>query len=120
MKKDPEHEAGRWFAQAEAELKDARYLSDGGRFYLALFLTQQSAEKALKAFLFSRNIDPIFTHSVTELISAAETLDPDFSRLKEARKLDMYYIPTRYPNGLPGDIPSQYYDDPKEDRKSVV
>ncbi|KKN06461.1 hypothetical protein LCGC14_1076970, partial [marine sediment metagenome] len=23
-------------------------------------------------------------------------------------------IPTRYPNGLPGGIPSRYYDDPEE------
>jgi HEPN domain-containing protein len=26
-----------------------------------------------------------------------------------ARVLDKYYIPTRYPNGLPGGIPSQAY-----------
>ncbi len=81
MKKDPEREAARWFAQAEAELKDARYLSDGGRYYLALFLAQQSAEKAVKAFPFFRNIDPIFTHSVTELLGTAEILDKDFHRM---------------------------------------
>ncbi len=180
MKKDPEREAARWFAQAEAELKDARYLSDGGRYYLALFLAQQSAEKAVKAFPFFRNIDPIFTHSVTELLGTAEILDKDFHRmnypaaelrgikfsplnppkgdfntlffsfqaplrgvggvafqsekttnstpqqsceeffcLKEAKKLDVYYIPTRYPNGLPGDIPSQYYDDPEEAETAI-
>jgi len=32
----------------------------------------------------------------------------------DAEKLDRYYIPTRYPNGLPGGIPSRVFDDPKE------
>jgi len=27
----------------------------------------------------------------------------------DARKLDMHYIPSRYPNGLPGGTPHQFY-----------
>ena len=34
--------------------------------------------------------------------------------MNRAGKLDGYYIPTRYPNGLPGSIPSRFYDDPAE------
>ena len=34
--------------------------------------------------------------------------------VEDAKKLDQYYIPTRYPNGLPGDIPSRFFNDPKE------
>ena len=54
-----------------------------------------------------------------ELLKMAETLDKDFSILKEAKKLDVYYIPTRYPNGLPGDIPSLFYDDPVEVEEAI-
>ncbi len=36
------------------ELKDAAFLKESGKLYLALFLCQQSAEKALKALIYSR------------------------------------------------------------------
>ncbi len=29
------------------------------------------------------------------------------------------YIPTRYPNGLPGGIPAQYYDDEEEAERAL-
>jgi len=29
-------------------------------------------------------------------------ITPDFREAAQAKKLDRYYIPTRYPNGLPG------------------
>ena len=33
-------------------------------------------------------------------------------RLRDsARQLDQYYIPTRYPNGLPGGIPAEVFTD---------
>jgi HEPN domain-containing protein len=34
--------------------------------------------------------------------------------------LDDYYIPTRYPNGLPGEIPSLYYDDKEEAERALT
>jgi HEPN domain-containing protein len=35
---------------------------------------------------------------------------PDLADLRDAaRQLDQYYIPTRYPNGLPGAIPSEAF-----------
>ncbi|MGE5632875.1 MAG: HEPN domain-containing protein, partial [Caulobacteraceae bacterium] len=41
-------------------------------------------------------------------------IDPDFKAIAPAKKLDRYYILTRYPNGLPGEVPSRYFDDPDE------
>jgi HEPN domain-containing protein len=32
--------------------------------------------------------------------------------LKQAQ--DAYYLPTRYPNSLPGGVPAEYYDDEAE------
>ena len=119
MRRDPESEAIRWLAQAEEEYKDAAYLAKAGRYYLSLFLCQQSAEKALKAFIYTKEEDPIFSHSVVILLRLAASIDPDFESLKDARRLDDYYIPTRYPNGLPGEIPARYYDDPDEAERAL-
>jgi len=120
MRRDPEGEAIRWLTQAEEEYKDAAYLSKAGRYYLSLFLCQQSAEKALKAFVYMNEEDPIFSHSVTVLLKMATTIDPDFGSLTSAKRLDDYYIPTRYPNGLPGGIPAHYYDDPDEAARALA
>jgi HEPN domain-containing protein len=118
-KKDPRGEAIRWLTQAEDEYNDARLLMSSGRFYLSLYLCQQSAEKALKAFLYLKVEEPIFTHSIAVLLKMAGEIDPDFKPLKETKRLDDYYIPTRYPNGLPGEIPSRYFDDMDEVKQAI-
>ncbi len=119
MRRDPGAEAARWLAQAQEEYKDAANLTAAGRFYLSLYLCQQSAEKALKAFLYSKGEDVVFTHSVASLLEIASRIDPDFAALKPAKKLDQYYIATRYPNGLPGEVPALFYDDPEEASKAL-
>lgn len=119
MRANPNSEALRWLSQAEEEHKDAEHLFGVKRYYLALFLCQQSAEKALKAFLYTKEEEPIFSHSVAELMEIASSLDADFIPLKNAKRLDDYYIPTRYPNGLPGEIPALYYDDPQEVQRAL-
>ena len=100
----------------EEEFEDADELRKRGRYYLALFHYQQSAEKALEAFLYSRTaaLEVLYTHSVDELVRMAVESDGCFEAVETAKKLDQYYISTRYPNGLPGGIPSQFYDDPDE------
>ena len=119
MKSDQKAEALRWLKQARAELRDAEFLKESGRFYLALFLCQQSAEKALKAFIYSKEEEPVLSHSVAFLLRLAASIEPEFQKLRAAKRLDDYYIPTRYPNGLPGDTPSDYYDDEEEVKKAL-
>jgi HEPN domain-containing protein len=119
MKKDPKAEALRWLTQAQEELKDATTLTKARRFYLSLYLCQQSAEKALKAFIYLREEEPLPTHSVAVLLGLATSIDPEFKLLKGAKRLDDYYIPTRYPNALPGEVPSHYYDDQGEAEEAL-
>ncbi|MEW5866369.1 MAG: HEPN domain-containing protein [Bacillota bacterium] len=110
MRRDASEEARRWVLQAQRDLDDARYASDGGRFNLACFLAQQAAEKALKGFLYSEGAETVWGHSVAELCLDAAEIDVDFKKLiGVAGPLDKYYIPTRYPNGLPGGIPADAY-----------
>jgi len=110
-------EAARWIEQARRDLDDARYAAAGARWNLACFLAQQAAEKALKAYLFGRGADAVWGHSVAELCHDAAAHDPAFAEIgKEAAALDQYYIPTRYPNGLPGGIPADAYTRSDADR----
>jgi HEPN domain-containing protein len=116
MRKDILEDAKRWLIHAWDEFNDACDLKERKRYYLALFHFQQSAEKALKAYFYqlTSSQEVFFTHSIYELIDALCKYDDEFKKIRVATKLDEYYIPTRYPNGLPGGIPSRFFKDEKE------
>jgi HEPN domain-containing protein len=121
MRREAQDEAERWLIHARDEFQDANELRLRGRFYLALFHVQQAAEKALKAFLYriAGSEEVFFTHSIYELIQWAKEAAPEFEKVEKAVRLDQYYIPTRYPNGLPGGVPSRFYTDPEEAREAM-
>ena len=108
----------RWFTQAEHDLEAARSSSRSGHFEWACFQAQQAAEKALKSFLFLNGTRAVITHSVTNLLRECERFDSSFSTVRPTKELDQYYIPTRYPNGLPGQIPHDYFD--TEDARKCI
>jgi HEPN domain-containing protein len=115
-------ESLRWLVQAQDEFADADDLRRRGRFYLALFHFQQAAEKALKAYLYLtvRSREEVFTtHSLDALLQKARAIDRDFRGVKGARRLDEYAIRPRYPDSLPGRIPSRYFDDPHEAEEAM-
>lgn len=94
------------------DLEWCRRLSQQGGYYLACFLAQQSAEKALKGFLYAQGMEVVLGHSVRRLCQQASSYDPLFAQYVEGwSTLDTYYIPTRYPNGLPDDIPGRVYNE---------
>lgn len=112
MRPDPRAEGARWLRQAEHDLGDAEYCLEGSRYALACFLCQQVGEKALKAFLYARGAEQVLGHSVADLVEECVRLDSDFRDLKpRAAPLDHYYVPTRYPNSLPGGIPAEAFDE---------
>ena len=51
MRRGPTDEGLRWLRQAREDLRWTQLLADSGAHYLASFLSQQVAEKALKVFL---------------------------------------------------------------------
>ena len=105
-------EAGRWFHQARHDLRAAAWNLEGGFHNTVCFLAQQSAEKALKSLLYyvgSRK-QALMTHSLVGMVSdQADAIEGLSDLLEEARTLDMHYIPSRYPNGLPDGIPHRFY-----------
>jgi len=102
-------EATRWLAQARWDLKAAGDSGAAGNHEWACFQSQQAAEKALKSFLYSSGADPEKLHSVHRLLRACVEMNREFEQLSAAAGLDQYYIGTRYPNGLPDNVPHEYY-----------
>lgn len=102
----------RWIQQAVADLEAAHDSLKTRHFEWACFQAQQASEKALKAYLYLQGRTSIITHSLVDLVRAAQTLEASFSAyMTEAKHLDAFYIGTRYPNGLMStDPPARYFD----------
>ena len=105
-------EARRWFQQAYYDLKATRWNIEGGFYDTACFLAQQAAEKALKSILYftgSRR-KALMTHSTVEMVrESGKKINTLVELINEARELDLHYIPSRYPNGIPSGYPHQFY-----------
>jgi HEPN domain-containing protein len=96
-----------WFRQAQHDLAKARLDQQSQYFEWACFTAHQAAEKAVKAVYYARHGEAR-GHGVRELLTSlglpvAEAL------LGLAASLDRFYIPTRYPNGLPAGTPHDYF-----------
>ncbi len=108
--KDSQREAERWLRQAENDLAFARLGLGAGFFAQACFVAQQTAEKALKAVAYALGERFVLGHSLVELLALIGLRAPEAPRLRElAGVLDQYYVPTRYPNGLPGGVPFEAF-----------
>ena len=111
MRENPRIEVQRWLDQAETDLQWTQHLFKEGGYYLVCFLAQQVAEKALKAFIYTQGEEIVIGNSVRQLTLRVAEYDTDFKRsIEDWAILDSYYIPTRYPNGLPDDIPARVYN----------
>lgn len=112
--------AAKWLKQAEADFKAAKDSLKDGNYEWGCFQSQQCGEKALKACLYEKGYTSIITHSLKELLKECSKLDASFNMLSnDARNLDMFYIPTRYPDGLGGDLaPTEFYE--KEDAEKCI
>ena len=104
--KEPNREAGRWLRQAENDLAYAAVGLREGFAAQVCFQCQQVCEKAIKALRYARGERAVLGHALVELAAPLEVM----ARFRdELAVLDQYYVPTRYPNGLPGGIPSDVY-----------
>ncbi len=108
------NEARRWLATAKDDLESARILEENRKYAHACFHAQQAAEKSLKAVWIQEDADP-WGHSVKKLIDDLATVNPEANHYfdqyaRSGLVLDRYYIPTRYPNGLPDLTPSEAFD----------
>ena len=106
--KDNAEEAKRWLAQAENDLKFASLALKEAFFSQCCFISQQAAEKAVKAVHYQLGARIVIGHSIYQLI---EKIAGEKSKeLKDTAKLlDQFYIASRYPNGIPGGAPFEMF-----------
>ncbi len=89
-----------WLAYAEEDLVlDKLALKEEQGIGPALFLTQQCAEKALKAFLAFNNHETEKVHDLVKLVKQCSRMDNTFLQLLSlADRLNPYQTKTRYPD----------------------
>src|SRR4030042_566225 len=106
-----QYEAERWLMTAKEDLLAAETLSSAEIYSLACFHAQQAAEKAVKALWRLIDAHP-WGRSVKKLIMdfpRKDMIENAEALADKAALLDKFYIPTRYPNGLPDLTPGQIY-----------
>jgi len=93
-----------WLDKGRDDLRAAEYLSK--MHYptpdeIICFHCQQSAEKYLKGFLFSYDIEPEKTHDLEHLLELCQKYNSEFSiLLSNVDILNRYAVSPRYPNEL--------------------
>jgi HEPN domain-containing protein len=94
----------RWLEFARQDLQIAELAFNEGIYNQVCFHSHQCIEKCLKAKLTNMNKKPPRTHSIVDLLGL---LPPEHMEDlgEELEQVDIYYIPTRYPDALPGSLP---------------
>jgi HEPN domain-containing protein len=95
-----------WLEKATEDLIVARLVFNEGYMAHVCFLAQQCIEKSLKAYLLGNSNTYPRTHKLVDLLGQCENLEPTFAQFQSGCiVVDQYYIPARYPNGVPGELP---------------
>jgi HEPN domain-containing protein len=96
-----------WLKYADDDLMAAKHLLKTELFNQVCFHCHQAVEKLLKAFLIRHEVNPPRIHNLNTLLNICAKKDPKLLELRqEVLALDMYYIPTRYPNAPIGSLHS--------------
>jgi HEPN domain-containing protein len=115
-------EAKRWLETAINDYDAAIILKEHKKYSLSCFHAQQAAEKAIKALCYLMGDEP-WGHSIRKLL--LQLIEKHHKHKKAlslldagAMRLDQFYIPTRYPDGIPDLSPENAYG--LEDAKSGI
>jgi len=97
--------------QAKRDMEMAGTARESGFFEWACFISQQAAEKAVKA-VFQAKGGSAIGHGIGALLRGLKDQGffvPEGIR-KAAKKLDGYYIVSRYPDGMVEGTPADHFD----------
>lgn len=107
-----------WNEQGKRDLERAKLDIDHRFYEWACFTSQQSAEKVIKGLALKLGLTT-WGSSLTEILSILSGRIEIPEQLKdEAKLLDIYYIPSRYPNGFPSGKPADYFTE-KQAREAI-
>ncbi len=107
-----------WYRQARRDLDSARAQLADGFYEWTCFISQQAAEKSVKA-LYQKFSAEAWGHSVSDLLRGLkEKVEVSEEFFKKASRLDRFYIPARYPNGWAAGFPGEYLTE--EDAQGAI
>ncbi|HAW50218.1 TPA: DNA-binding protein [bacterium] len=107
-----------WLRQAKKDINTAKKLKEECIFEWSCFISQQSAEKAIKA-VYQKLNGEAWGHSLYGLLKGLEEkIEVPKEVFNCAKTLDKFYIPSRYPNGLVSGTPYEYFNE--EDAKDAI
>ncbi len=97
-------------AQAKRDLEHAAKDVADGCYEHACFEAQQAAEKAVRAVYMRHHADA-WGHRVAKLLQEMDlgASRPSPELIDDAKLLDRYYVPTRYPNGFESGAPMDFF-----------
>jgi len=102
----------KWLKYAHRDFDDAKFTLQGKRYSLSCYLSQQTAVKALKAYLSCKGQEKMDEKTVTGLCDCAKQLNPAFEENKNRwTELDNYLFQTRYPDSVSEGIPAMCFND---------
>jgi HEPN domain-containing protein len=104
-------QAERWMAFAREDLRMAELAMREGIFNQVCFHCQQCAKKAVKSLIAAQGASIPRTHRLTDLLEGVAPGENPIKHLAaDIKLLDRYYIPTRYPDALPGALEASLPD----------
>jgi HEPN domain-containing protein len=99
-----------WIERAKSSLELAQAKIIKHIYYEDLcFQLQQAAEKALKGLLIYYGVEPEFTHNIEILLKEIKKFTEIPENIKEAARLTIYAVQTRYP-GEYNEITKEEYE----------
>lgn len=101
IKADPQ----KWLKFCDEDLRAADSTLRDGVFSAACFHAQQAVEKAIKAILLTKTGRVPRDHSVLHLAETSKDEELFEHHKEQLAFLDKFYVPTRYPDALPGSLP---------------
>jgi len=98
--------AKRWIVFAKEDLKVSKLALKEGIYNAACFHAQQAVEKIFKSLFVKNGKTVPKVHSLEKLRTDLGKVNAVWNNFeKETRLLDKFYVPTRYPDALPGSLP---------------
>ena len=94
----PHNDPREWLNRAHSNLARAKLRATGVYLEDLCFDAQQAAEKAIKALLLARGVEPPFVHDLASLLSLVEKAGEDVpNEVFDVAILTRYAVATRYP-----------------------
>ena len=92
------HEIQQWLLKSQRDLEAAKVLFEHGLFDVVVYHCQQSAEKALKAYLVYQEVILQKTYNLVVLLESCLAFDINFEILRDSAEiLTPYATEFRYP-----------------------